>query len=74
MKELWASTLVDKAMGCLKSAPEPGYPKDLILSLLEVMAGRSVLVSEATFSGKCRKEVESACRELVQGATNAGDD
>jgi hypothetical protein len=70
MKELWASTLVDKAMGFLKTAPEPGYPKDLILSLLEMMARRSVLVSESTFSGKSRKEVENACREFVQGVAN----
>jgi hypothetical protein len=65
MKELWASTLVDKAMVFLKTAPEPGYLKDLVLSLLEVLTGRSVLVSEATFSGKCRKEVENACLGFV---------
>jgi hypothetical protein len=73
MKELWASTLVDKAMVFLKTAPEPGYPKDLILSLLETLAGRSVLVSEATFSGKCCKEVENACREFVR-RMGIGDD
>jgi hypothetical protein len=67
MKELWASTLVDKAMGFLKTAPEPGYPKDLILSLLGVLAERSVLVSEATFSGKWRVLVASLCGEWGLG-------
>lgn len=65
MKELWISTSVYKAMGFLKTAPEPGYPKYLVLSLLDELVGRSILVKEATFSGKCRKEVESICRGFV---------
>lgn len=65
MKELWMSTSVYKAMGFLKTAPEPGYPQDLVLSLLDELVGRSILVKEATFSGKCRKEVESIRRGFV---------
>lgn len=67
MKELWMSTNVDKAMRCLKTAPEPGYHRDVILSLLEELISRGVFVKEATFSGKSRKEVEEACRKFVQG-------
>lgn len=61
------STNVDKAMRCLKTAPEPGYHRDVILSLLEELISRGVFVKEATFSGKSRKEVEDTCRKFVQG-------
>ena len=67
------STSVYKAMGFLKTAPEPGYPKDLVLGLLDELVGRSVLVKEATFSGKCRKEVESACRNFLESMATEDD-
>ncbi|GAB7335543.1 hypothetical protein MBLNU13_g07883t2 [Cladosporium sp. NU13] len=67
MNELWMSTNVDKAMRCLKTAPEPGYHRDVILSLLEELITRGVSVKEATFSGRSRKEVEKLCRKFVQG-------
>lgn len=74
MKELWMSKSVYKAMELLKTAPEPGYPKDLILSLLDELVGRSIFVKEATFSGKCRKEVESICRGYVASIELGKDD
>lgn len=67
MKELWMSTNVDKAMRYLKTAPEPGYHRDVILSLLEELISRGVFVKEATFSGRSRKEVEDVCRKFVEG-------
>ena len=67
MKELWMSTNVDKAMRCLKTAPKPGYHRDVILSLLEELISRGVFVKEATFSGKSRKEVADTCRKFLQG-------
>jgi hypothetical protein len=67
MKELWMSTNVDKAMRYLKTAPEPGYHRDVILSLLEELISRGVFVKEATFSGRSRKEVEDVCCKFVQG-------
>ena len=60
------STNVDKAMRYLKTAPEPGYHRDLILGLLEELIGRGIFVKEATFSGRTRKQVEEACRKFVQ--------
>jgi hypothetical protein len=44
MKELWMSTNVDKAVRYLKTAPEPGYHKDLILGLLEELISREIIV------------------------------
>lgn len=61
------STNVEKAMRCLKTGPEPGYHRDVILSLLEELISRGVFVKEATFSGRSRKEVDKACRKFVQG-------
>jgi len=61
------STNVDMAMRCMKQGPEPGYHKDMILGLLEELVGRGLLVKEATFSGKSRKQVEDACRKFVEG-------
>lgn len=66
MKELWMSALVAKAMKFLTSAPEPGYPKDLIFDLLAGMVDR-MDCEGATFSGKSRKEVEETCRGLMEG-------
>jgi hypothetical protein len=66
VKELWMSTNVHKATGYLKKAPEPGYPKDLILSLLEAVVGRRGDGKEETFLGKSRKEVDDACRGFVK--------
>ena len=66
MKELWMSTNVDKAMRYLKTAPEPGYHRDLIVGLLEELIGRGIFVKEATFSGRTRKQVEEVCRKFVQ--------
>jgi hypothetical protein len=73
MQELWMSTDVDKAMRYLKTAPEPRYLKDLILSLLEELIRRGVFVKEATFSGRSRKEVEDTCRRFVQEMKVEGD-
>jgi hypothetical protein len=60
-------------MRYLKTAPEPGYHKDLILSLLEELIRRGVFVKEATFSGRSRKEVEDTCRRFVQEMKVEGD-
>lgn len=66
MRELWMSALVTKAMKFLTGAPEPGYPKDLILDLLAGMVDR-MDCEGATFSGKSRKEVEETCRGFMEG-------
>lgn len=66
MKELWMSALVNKAMKFLTNAPEPGYPKALILDLLAGMVER-MDCEGATFSGKSRKEVEETCRGFMKG-------
>jgi hypothetical protein len=61
------STHVDKAVRYLKTAPEPGYHKDLILGLLEELISRGIIVKEGTSSGRSRKQVEDTCRAFVNG-------
>ena len=64
MKELWMSTNVDKATRYFKAAPESGYHKEFILSLLEELVSRGLFVKEVTFSGRVARRLRMLVASL----------